>query len=268
MVRTRRLAVLLLAVASLVLVVPANAGIGQSIGVDEYAYDPAADTIAQPTLTYFLVFENHGATTHSAVSDGGMFDTKAIAPAGSSQISIQGAGTYPYHCAFHPVRMQGVFRVRPKASDTLVGVGEPIALQIAPDAIKTLYVHDVQRRRNGGEWKTVRHGTGESRDLSSACRGGVGDFRVPEVHTEVVPHAAEGDGSSRAQKRSNRIGRFTSWIAFVTSIPRGHASVQLKVVRQRKTPVFSERIFRRSRPASSRLSKMNRCAFTIAAGPT
>ena len=95
MVRTRRLAAVLLAVASLVLGVPANAGIGQVIGVDEYAYDPATDTIAQPTLTYFLVFENHGATTHSAVSDGGMFDTEAIAPdgsvAGSSDVRISDA---------------------------------------------------------------------------------------------------------------------------------------------------------------------------------
>jgi plastocyanin len=193
MVRTRRLAVLLLAVASLVLVVPANAGIGQFIGVDEYAYDPAADTIAQPTLTYFLVFENHGATTHSAVSDGGMFDTKAIAPDGSSQISIQGAGTYPYHCTFHPARMQGVFRVRPKASDTTVGVGDSITLQIAPDAIKTLYVHDVQRRRNGGEWRSVRHGTGESAPTFSFTRAGEFEFRArsriafTEVHTGWSP---------------------------------------------------------------------------------
>ena len=61
--------------------------------------------------------------------------------------------------------------------------------------------------------------------------------------------------------------RFTSWIAFVTWMPRGQASVQLKVVRHRNTPVFSLRIFRRSRPASSRESKMKRWAFTIAAGP-
>ena len=178
MVRTRRLAVLVLAVASLVLVAPANAGIGQFIGVDEYAYDPAADTIAQPTLTYFLVFENHGATTHSAVSDGGMFDTKGIAPDGSSQISIQGAGTYPYHCAFHPVRMQGVFRVRPVASDTAVTVGDPVTLRIAPDAIKTPYVYDVQRRRGDGEWKVIRHGIGESAPSFTFTRAGDFEFRA------------------------------------------------------------------------------------------
>src|ERR1700712_5925507 len=50
-------------------------------------------------------------------------------------------------------------------------------------------------------------------------------------------------------------------------MPRGQASVQLKVVRQRHTPSFSLRISRRWVAPSSRLSKMNRWALTIAAGP-
>src|SRR5436189_3256037 len=56
-------------------------------------------------------------------------------------------------------------------------------------------------------------------------------------------------------------------MAFVTWIPRGQASVQLKVVRQRQTPSESFRMSRRSSAPSSRESKMNRCALTIAAGP-
>src|SRR5919205_2658821 len=59
----------------------------------------------------------------------------------------------------------------------------------------------------------------------------------------------------------------TSAMACVTWMPRGHASEQLKVVRQRHTPSLSLRISRRMSPASSRESKMNRWAFTIAAGP-
>ena len=50
-------------------------------------------------------------------------------------------------------------------------------------------------------------------------------------------------------------------------MPRGHASVQLKVVRQRHTPSLSLRMSRRTDAASSRESKMKRCALTIAAGP-
>src|SRR5690554_4030780 len=59
----------------------------------------------------------------------------------------------------------------------------------------------------------------------------------------------------------------TSAIALVTWMPRGHASEQLKVVRQRHTPSLSLRMSRRVSEASSRESKMKRCALTIAAGP-
>ena len=68
--------------------------------------------------------------------------------------------------------------------------------------------------------------------------------------------------------RRNIKARLTSWIALVTWMPRGQASVQLKVVRQRHTPSESDRISSRSCDAWSRESKMNRWALTIAAGPT
>src|SRR5215217_9544717 len=64
-----------------------------------------------------------------------------------------------------------------------------------------------------------------------------------------------------------RMACLTSLIAFVISMPRGQASEQLKVVRQRHTPSLSLRMSRRTWAASSRSSKMKRCAFTIAAGP-
>jgi hypothetical protein len=54
----------------------------------------------------------------------------------------------------------------------------------------------------------------------------------------------------------------------VILMSRGQASTQLKVVRQRHTPSGSAMISRRSCVAVSRVSTMNRCAFTIAAGPT
>src|SRR3989304_1998697 len=49
---------------------------------------------------------------------------------------------------------------------------------------------------------------------------------------------------------------------------RGPASVQLNTVRHPQPPVCSERTFRRGAAARSRLSKMKRWAWTIAAGPT
>src|SRR3954471_19363149 len=49
---------------------------------------------------------------------------------------------------------------------------------------------------------------------------------------------------------------------------RGQALEQLNTVRHRHTPSASLRISRRSAAPWSRESKMNRCALTIAAGPT
>src|SRR5699024_8747349 len=69
------------------------------------------------------------------------------------------------------------------------------------------------------------------------------------------------------QKARCRIACLTSAMALVISMPRGQASVQLKVVRQRHTPSLSLRISRRMSPPSSRESKMKRCAVTLAAGP-
>src|SRR3954464_12126984 len=49
---------------------------------------------------------------------------------------------------------------------------------------------------------------------------------------------------------------------------RGQTSVQLNIVRHRQTPDLELRICNRCSPPWSRLSKINRCALTIAAGPT
>ena len=57
-------------------------------------------------------------------------------------------------------------------------------------------------------------------------------------------------------------------MALVMLMPRGQASTQLKIVRQRQTPSSSDRISSRLGRASSRESKMKRWAWTIAAGPT
>ena len=51
-------------------------------------------------------------------------------------------------------------------------------------------------------------------------------------------------------------------------MPRGQASTQLNMVRQRHTPSSSASISSRSAAPSSRESKMKRCAWTMAAGPT
>src|SRR5687767_13789913 len=76
------------------------------------------------------------------------------------------------------------------------------------------------------------------------------------------------DQDPRHRSPALPISCVTSRIAFVILIPRGQASTQLNVVRQRQTPSGSAMISSRSCFALSRVSTMKRWALTIAAGPT
>ena len=70
--------------------------------------------------------------------------------------------------------------------------------------------------------------------------------RTPPHGAPQRAWAAVTANSSAPQMRRNIRARLTSWMALVTWMPRGQASVQLKVVRQRQTPSASLRISSRS----------------------
>jgi PKD repeat protein len=85
----------------LVITIVANNG-GMS-----YSPNPADGRVGQR-----VVWRNADVTTHTATADSGAFDTGALAPASSSATTMGAAGTFPYHCAFHP-GMVGTLRVAP-----------------------------------------------------------------------------------------------------------------------------------------------------------
>lgn len=130
-------------------------------------------------------------------------------------------------------------------------IGETLAARGAVEV--TLRVVGGRRRREGlwpkGARPTPRPGLG--------TRGRGGRSLKPRLLRHFVPH---NDALMSAS--------FTSPMARVTLMPRGQASTQLKTVRQRQTPSEVFKTFRRSSFPSSRLSKRNRWAWTIAAGPT
>lgn len=49
-----------------------------------------------------VTFTNTGAVQHTATADGGSFDTGAIDPGASKQVRFSTAGTFAFHCSFHP----------------------------------------------------------------------------------------------------------------------------------------------------------------------
>jgi hypothetical protein len=67
---------------------------------------------------------------------------------------------------------------------------------------------------------------------------------------------------------SSSSARFVSAKASAILMSRGQAALQLKIVRQRQTPLRALSASSRPWLPWSRLSNRKRCALTIAAGPT
>ena len=98
---------------------------GPSVSIIEYQFTPDTITVkAGGTVTWI----NNGTVDHEVASDSNSavtFATPAISPPmggggygggtgpGSSRLTFQTAGTFPYHCAFHPTQMHGTVVVTP-----------------------------------------------------------------------------------------------------------------------------------------------------------
>src|SRR4051812_3308835 len=118
--------------------------------------------------------------------------------------------------------------------------------------------------------KVVQRGTQRGRSrVPTGCPVGPDDVSATRGRRWIVRARRRLEvGEERlAQIPRSTIAALTSRIAWVMWMPRGQASVQLKIVRHRHTPSLSARISSRSSPPSSRESKMKRWALTIAAGP-
>jgi hypothetical protein len=174
--------------------------------------------------------------------------------------TINFAGSYPYHRAFHS-SMRDTIKVRLQVTPPSGSPDTTFAIAVASVAPPSGSV----RRHPAEEGKRRLDGV-ENRDhveVRKVQAEGVGNVVVPVASAQDVERREErlvagavdiGDVTGRDQNRSNRIDRLTSWMAFVTSMPRGQASVQLKVVRHRNTPVRSARIPSRSSAPWSRES--------------
>jgi plastocyanin len=62
-----------------------------------YAPNPIAVAVGG-TVTW----TNNDSTTHTSTGNGGTWDSGAIAPGGNFSRTFSSAGTFPYHCTFHP----------------------------------------------------------------------------------------------------------------------------------------------------------------------
>jgi plastocyanin len=77
-------------------------------GGNSYSPNPATARVGQT-----VAWRNSHSQTHTATADGGSFNTGSIAPGSTSApITMNGAGTFAYHCGPHP-SMVGTLQVNP-----------------------------------------------------------------------------------------------------------------------------------------------------------
>ena len=70
-----------------------------SVNIVDFAFEPADTTVAVGTT---VSFNNTGAAPHTATADDDSFDTDSIAAGATGSLTFDTAGTFPYHCTFHP----------------------------------------------------------------------------------------------------------------------------------------------------------------------
>jgi len=71
-----------------------------TVDVSMFAYRPSTVTVAPGTT---VAFHNLDTTEHTATSNNATtFDTGAIQHDQTKMVTITKAGTYGYHCSFHP----------------------------------------------------------------------------------------------------------------------------------------------------------------------
>lgn len=162
----RRLASLFV-VSSLLALVPSPAG-ATSESVD-MVYPRAFSPVTESADFQGIDFAWHNTTntslypeTHTATADAPfpVFDTGNVAPGASSVfINMNYAGTFGYHCMYHPVQMQGRVRVPLEVLPTSGSPATVFDINPAQAPAPTGFVYEVWARRGIGDWERIFRGT-------------------------------------------------------------------------------------------------------------
>ncbi len=117
-------AISLLMLAVLLVARPVR-GADETVSMIDNQFQPADITI---TVGDTVTWVNNGANPHTATSDdnGDTFHSGTVAPNGSFSFTFETAGTFPYHCEFHP-GMTGTITVQAAAEPTPTPAPTPAA---------------------------------------------------------------------------------------------------------------------------------------------
>ena len=81
---------------------------GCAVGIADFAFEPARIEVAVGTT---VTWSNRDSSPHTVTGDDGGFDSGRLDPEQNFEHTFDRAGSYAYHCDFHPM-MQGTVVVR------------------------------------------------------------------------------------------------------------------------------------------------------------
>jgi chitinase len=73
-----------------------------TVSIAGMAFSPATITIS---VGQSVTWRNNDTVSHTSTSDGGVWDSAALAPGATFTRTFTAAGSFPYHCNFHPSMM-------------------------------------------------------------------------------------------------------------------------------------------------------------------
>jgi plastocyanin len=80
----------------------------KAVSIMGMAFSPGSLTVAKDSK---VIWTNNDQVPHTATSNSGSWDTGIIQPGASDTLAFVTAGTFPYHCAVHPM-MKGTVTVQ------------------------------------------------------------------------------------------------------------------------------------------------------------
>ncbi|HEY3324285.1 MAG TPA: cupredoxin domain-containing protein [Planctomycetota bacterium] len=112
-------------VLTFALLLVAKGGMAATVNVSivSFAFQPATPTISVGDT---IIWTNNGDRQHTSTSDTGVWDSGALNPGDSFSFMYNAAGSFPFHCNFHPTIMTGTVTVNGPSGPTAPSITSPL----------------------------------------------------------------------------------------------------------------------------------------------
>lgn len=147
----KRLAVCVLMLALAVIPAGPAQAFSPDVELDEFTVTPTT-FVSTPGET--VSFGNAGLVTHTAKQDAPfkLWNTGDIAPLGAQDVNMNWAGTFKFHCKYHP-DMKGRIKTPMDTQSGTTIVGVPVNVGFGDTAAPSGMKYEAQMRRDGGNWR-------------------------------------------------------------------------------------------------------------------